>query len=85
MYCEIYVKGYVPADWSEQFGGLKITNLSNGEAMLAGELVDQSALFGVLNRVHGMNLMLCTLTTSEGQPSRSPDGDDPGQDANEAE
>ncbi len=35
MYCEIYVKGYVPADWTDWFAGLKISNLTGGEAKLA--------------------------------------------------
>jgi len=64
MYCEIYVNGYVPADWSDWLGGLKITNLSSGDAILAGELTDQTALFGVLNHIHNLNLSLVTLTTS---------------------
>lgn len=72
MHCEIYVKGYVPADWSDWFGGLKITNLSDGDAVLAGELVDQTALFGVLNHIHSMNLSLLTLTTSTEQATLPP-------------
>lgn len=75
MHCEIYVKGYVAGDWSDWFGGLKITNLSNGDAILAGELADQTALFGVLNHIHSMNLPLLTLTTSTRQPSQVPAGD----------
>ena len=75
MYCEIYVKGYIPADWSDWFGGLQITNLSNGDAMLAGELADQAALFGVLNHIHGMRLALLTLATSKGQRALSLGGD----------
>jgi hypothetical protein len=77
MYCEIYIKGYLSGDWSDWFGGLKITNLSNGDAMLAGQLVDQSALFGVLNRIHNMNLPLLTLTTADHQQPRSTDTDHP--------
>jgi hypothetical protein len=75
MYCEIYVKGYVAADWSDWFGGLRITNLSNGDAILAGELADQTALFGVLNHIHSINLPLLTLTTSKEQRLQTPAGE----------
>jgi hypothetical protein len=75
MYCEIYVKGYLAADWSDWIGGLQITNLSNGDSLLAGELVDQTALFGVLNHLHNLNLPLLTLTTAADQRS-PPSGSD---------
>ncbi len=75
MYCEIFIKGYIPADWSDWFGSLQITNLSSGDAMLAGELPDQAALFGVLNHIHSMNLQLQTLTTSNDQRLESSGSD----------
>ena len=67
MFCEIYVNGDVPADWSDWFGGLTITQLGNGDAILAGELADQTALFGVLNHIHSVNLPLLGLTTSKAE------------------
>lgn len=67
VYSEIYVRGYLPTDWSDWFGGLRITQLGNGDSMLAGELVDQTALLGVLNHLHGLNLALLALTTSPEQ------------------
>ncbi len=75
MYCEIYVRGSLSAEWPDWFGNLKITNLSNGDSMLAGELVDQAALFGVLNHLHSMNLPLLTLTTSTDQRLQSSGAD----------
>jgi hypothetical protein len=61
MYCEIHIKGQLADDWSDWFGELTLTNLENGEAMLHGELHDQAALMGVLNRIHAMNLELLHL------------------------
>jgi hypothetical protein len=66
MYYEIRVQGHLAEDWSEWLGGLAVTNLENGEALLSGELADQAALHGVLNRLHGLNLIL--LSVSGRQP-----------------
>jgi hypothetical protein len=59
----IRVKGHLDERWSEWFDGLEITNLENGEAMLYGEIVDQAALHGVLNKVRDLNLPLISVTS----------------------
>jgi hypothetical protein len=61
---EIRVKGHLDGRWSEWFDGLTITNLKNGEAMLSGEIVDQSALHGVLNKVRDLGLPLVAVRSS---------------------
>jgi hypothetical protein len=58
---EIRVKGHLDGRWSEWFDGLTITNLKNEEAMLSGEIVDQSALHGVLNKVRDLGLPLIAV------------------------
>jgi hypothetical protein len=60
---EIRVKGHLDGHWSEWFDGLKITNLENGEAMLSGDIVDQAALHGVLNKVRDLNLALVAISS----------------------
>ena len=47
------------ADW---LAGLTITNLEGGEAILSGPLVDQAALYGVLQWLHDMNVPLIEMT-----------------------
>ena len=37
MYYEIRVKGHLHGQWAEWFDPLAITNIENGEAVLAGE------------------------------------------------
>ena len=61
---EIRVKGHLEGRWSEWFDGLKITNLKNGEAMLSGEIVDQAALHGVLNKVRDLGLPLLAVMSA---------------------
>ncbi len=60
---EIRVKGHLDEHWTEWFAGLEISNLENGEAMLSGEIVDQAALHGVLNKVRDLNLALVAVSS----------------------
>ena len=62
---EIRVKGHLGACWSEWFGGMEITNLENGEALLSGEITDQAELHGVLARVRDLSLPLVAVTSVE--------------------
>ena len=61
---EMLVKGHLDGRWSEWFDGLQITNLENGEALLSGHIVDQSALHGVLTRVRDLGLPLLALRSA---------------------
>jgi len=65
---EIRVKGHLNKHWSDWFGGLTITNVEDGDAVLSGEIVDQSALHGVLTRVRDLGLPL--LAVKRIDPSR---------------
>jgi hypothetical protein len=58
---EIRVEGHLTDRWSDWFEGLAIRNDPNGETRLSGELVDQAALFGVLARIHALNLTLLSV------------------------
>ena len=58
---EIHVKGHLDDGWSDWLGGLKVKRLDNGEMILSGALVDQAALMGILNHLHGLNLALLSV------------------------
>ena len=60
---DIRVKGHLDGRWSDWFDGLEISNAENGVAVLSGEIVDQAALHGVLNKVRNLNLPLISVTT----------------------
>jgi hypothetical protein len=62
---EIRVKGHLDGHWSEWFDGLEITNLENGDAVLSGEIVDQAALHGVLNKVRDFGLPLIAVRCAD--------------------
>ena len=59
---EIRVEGHLADRWSEWFEGLAICNDFNGETTLTGLLTDQAALFGVLNKIHDLNLILISVS-----------------------
>ena len=58
---EIRVEGHLGDQWSDWFDGLAIRNEPGGETTLTGLLVDQSALFGVLSKIHDLNLVLISI------------------------
>ena len=58
---EIRVEGYLSKSWSDWFAGLDVDTNEQGQTSLRGALPDQAALFGVLARVHALNLTLVSL------------------------
>ena len=64
---EIRVKGILDEQWSDWLGGLTIVPQANGETLLIGPVVDQSALHGVLDTIHGLNLPLISVCRAAGR------------------
>jgi hypothetical protein len=62
---EICVEGNLPDRWSDWFGGLAIRNYDESETKMSGLLIDQAALFGVLNKIHALNLTLVSVMRLE--------------------
>ncbi len=61
-YYEIKIKGHLDQRWSEWFGNVRLTHLEGNETLLSGELPDQAALHGLLERVRDLNLTLVSVT-----------------------
>ena len=62
---EIRIKGHIASHWSDWFEGLTITYTENDEMVLAGEVPDQAALFGLLARVRDLGLSLISVDSVE--------------------
>jgi len=60
----IRVRGHLASHWAAWLEGLTITHADDGTTTLHGSLADQSALFGVLTRIHNLNVPLLTVTCS---------------------
>jgi hypothetical protein len=58
---EIRVQGRIDQHWSEWFEGLTISYDANDNTVLRGPLVDEAALYGVLNKVHDLTLPLLAV------------------------
>jgi hypothetical protein len=76
---EIRVEGHLPDHWSRWFEGLAICNQPNGESVLSGKLIDQAALFGVLARIHDLNLILISVARSSAAETMEPSKQQPGK------
>lgn len=66
----IRVEGHLTDRWADWFEGLTICNEANGDTILTGLLADQAALYGVLTKIHNLNLILISA-----QRSRESDDD----------
>lgn len=61
---EIRVEGHLADRWSDWFDGLAIRNEPSGETILIGPVTDQAALYGVLTKIHDLNLILISVNRS---------------------
>ena len=61
-YFEIHVKGHLNSDWSDWLEGLEVKLLENGEMILFGNIIDQAALMGTLNKLNRLNLTLLSVS-----------------------
>jgi hypothetical protein len=59
---EIRLQGHLDARWSAWFDGFTVSNESDGTTLLRGEVVDQSALHGLLRNLADLGLPLLSLT-----------------------
>jgi hypothetical protein len=66
---EIRVQGHLDGRWSDWFDGLTVTREVDGTTVLAGPVVDQAALHGLLQRVRDTGLPLVSVTPAEPDPT----------------
>ena len=67
LFYQIRIKGHLGRLWQASFEGMTITLEENGDTLLAGPVVDQAALYGLLERIRDLNLKL--ISVSSGAPS----------------
>jgi hypothetical protein len=58
---QIKVKGHLDLHWREWFDGMTISHEANGETVLAGPVIDQAALHGLLLKIRDLNLTLLSV------------------------
>ena len=65
MVYQIRIRGHLGGQWTDWFEGLTITLEENGETLLAGPVVDQAALHGLLKRVRDLGMPLLAVNRVE--------------------
>ena len=71
---EIRLKGHLDARWADQFEHMSFTHASDGTTILAGPVLDQAALYGVLRQVRDLGLPLLSVVQVDPQPANGSDG-----------
>lgn len=66
---QIRIKGHIGQEWTDWLGGLSISRQANGDTLLTGPLIDQSALYGVLRSVRDLGMPLLELLRLEPEPA----------------
>jgi hypothetical protein len=72
---EIRVGARLSTRWSAWFDGLTLTNEDDGTTVIAGPVVDQAALHGLLQRLRDLGTPLLSLArTTPDEPAEHPVG-----------
>jgi hypothetical protein len=58
---EIRIKGHLTPRWATWFDDMTLTPANDGTTVLAGPVVDQAALHGLLSRVRDLGLPLISV------------------------
>ena len=64
MVYEIRIKGHLSHLSAGWFDGLTITLENNGNTLLTGTVIDQSALHGILKKVRDLGMPLLSVNTA---------------------
>ena len=72
---EIRVKGQIDKHWADWFEGLTVMHTDQDETVLAGFVIDQSALYGLLAKLRDLGLSLLSVSTLEMDDESEEEGD----------
>ena len=71
---EIRLKGHLDQRWAGRFENMSFTHASDGTTILAGPVVDQAALYGLLRKVRDLGLPLLSVIQVDPKPANGSDG-----------
>ena len=65
---QIKLKGHLNQSWADWFEEMTFTHESDGTTTLHGEIVDQSALHGLLKKIRDLGLPLISVNQIDLEP-----------------
>ena len=65
---EIRLQGHLDSRWAAWFDGLALSHDSDGTTLISGQVADQAALHGLLQRVRDLGLPLVSVTPMDPDP-----------------
>jgi hypothetical protein len=65
MICHLRIEGHLGSRWPSWFEGFAITREDNGQTLLSGPVVDQTALHGVLRNVRDLGIPLLSVVCAK--------------------
>jgi hypothetical protein len=69
---EIRIDGRLESRWAAWFDGLTLTHESDGTTVISGQIVDQAALHGLLQKVRDLGLPLVSVAQVGPDPPDAP-------------
>jgi hypothetical protein len=68
---EIRLTGHLDARWTAWFDGMTVRHDGDGTTVISGDVPDQAALHGLLQRVRDLGLPLVSVTQVEAEPGKT--------------
>jgi hypothetical protein len=66
---QIRIKGHLGPQWMDWFDGLTVTLEEDGNTLLSGPVVDQSALHGILKKIRDLGIPLASVNEIDPSPA----------------
>ncbi|HUV16669.1 MAG TPA: hypothetical protein VMW28_08930 [Pelolinea sp.] len=65
LHIEIKVASQINPEWAEWFKDFTLSYTEKGETTISGEVIDQSALYGLLSKLRDLGMKLIHIETTE--------------------
>ena len=70
LFYQIKIRGELDPAWTEWFEGLALTHDAEGNTLLTGPIVDQTALHSMLLKIRDLNLKLISVNEIKGDSKK---------------
>ena len=75
MVYQFRIKGHLGQQWINWFDGLTITLEEDGNTLLSGPVLDQSAMHGILKKIRDLGMPLLSVKPIDSDSVAKPDPD----------